>query len=57
MLSVEAVNGLVGRELQERRAAVATHTELGKPEQASTLQLQVDVLAGLLEPVGSTGSR
>ena len=47
LLSPEAVDALVQREIQERRDAVALYTRLGKHEEARTLQAQVDVLLAL----------
>ncbi|NNB84148.1 hypothetical protein HJC10_02920 [Corallococcus exiguus] len=47
LLSPEAVDALVQREIQERRDAVALYTRLGKSEEARTLQAQVDVLLAL----------
>ncbi|MBZ4332993.1 GatB/YqeY domain-containing protein [Corallococcus sp. AS-1-12] len=47
LLSPEAVEALVQRELQERRDAVALYTRLGKHEEARTLQAQVEVLLAL----------
>ncbi|RKG59073.1 hypothetical protein D7X30_15740 [Corallococcus sp. AB011P] len=47
LLSPEAVDALIQREVQERRDAVALYTRLGKHEEARTLQAQVDVLLAL----------
>ncbi|RKG87174.1 hypothetical protein D7W82_14350 [Corallococcus sp. CA049B] len=47
LLSPEAVEALIQRELQERRDAVELYTRLGKLEEARTLQAQVDVLLAL----------
>ncbi|NOK15854.1 hypothetical protein [Corallococcus carmarthensis] len=47
LLSPEAVEALIQRELQERRDAVALYIQLGRHEEASALQTQVDVLLAL----------
>ena len=47
LLSPEAVEALIQRELQERREAVALYMRLGKHDEASALQAQVDVLLAL----------
>jgi len=47
VLSAEAVTALVEREIQERRDAAATLAALGKHDEATALQLQVDVLVAL----------
>ncbi|RKG72965.1 hypothetical protein D7W79_26880 [Corallococcus exercitus] len=47
LLSPEAVDALLQREVQERRDAVALYIQLGRHEEARTLQAQVDVLLAL----------
>jgi uncharacterized protein YqeY len=46
-LSAEAVTAIVEREIQERRDAADAYAKLGRHDEASTLRLQVDVLAAL----------
>lgn len=48
MLSAEAVTAIVEREIQERRDAATAYSALGRHDEASTLRLQLDVLASLL---------
>ncbi|WP_375758616.1 hypothetical protein [Corallococcus exercitus] len=47
LLSPEAVDALIQREVQERRDAVALYTQLGRHEEARALQAQVEVLLAL----------
>ncbi|RKG86302.1 hypothetical protein [Corallococcus terminator] len=47
LLSPEAVDALIQREIQERRDAVALYVQLGKPEEARALSAQVDVLLAI----------
>lgn len=47
-LTPEDVSKLIGRELDERRAAQAQYRALGRNEEAETLGLQLEVLNGLL---------
>ncbi|MCY1046045.1 hypothetical protein OV208_32330 [Corallococcus sp. bb12-1] len=47
LLSPEAVDALIQREIQERRDAVALYLQLGRPEEARVLSAQVDVLLAL----------
>ncbi|WP_426754456.1 hypothetical protein [Myxococcus sp. Y35] len=47
VLSPDAVNALVQREIQERQEAVALYVKLGRHEEASALKAQVDVLLAL----------
>ncbi|RKH69008.1 hypothetical protein [Corallococcus llansteffanensis] len=47
LLSPEAVDALIQREIQERRDAVALYLQLGRPEEARALSAQVDVLLAL----------
>lgn len=47
VLSPEAVNAIIERELQERREAIATFTSLGKTEEVERLTGQLEVLASL----------
>ena len=47
LLSPEAVTAIIEREIRERRDAAATCAALGRDDEASTLGLQVDVLASL----------
>ena len=47
ILSAEAVTAIVEREIQEWRDAAATYAALGRHDEASTLRVQVDVLAAL----------
>ena len=47
-LSAEEVNAIVEHEIQERREAATTYSALGRHDQASTLRLQLEVLASLL---------
>ncbi|RKH06739.1 hypothetical protein D7V97_22200 [Corallococcus sp. CA053C] len=44
LLSPEAVEALIQREIQERRDAVALYLQLGKTEEARALSAQVEVL-------------
>ena len=47
LLSPEAVQALVHREIQERQEAVDLYVNLGKHEEASGLKAQLDVLLAL----------
>ncbi|MBL0696170.1 hypothetical protein [Comamonas sp. JC664] len=47
LLSPEAVQALVQREIQERQEAVDLYVKLGKHDEASGLKAQVDVLLAL----------
>lgn len=47
LLDAEAVASIVEREIQERKDAAATLAALGKHEEATTLQQQIDVLVAL----------
>lgn len=47
VLSAEAVIALLDREIQERRDAADSYAALGRPDEASTLRHQVDVLTAL----------
>jgi uncharacterized protein YqeY len=47
-LSVEAVNAIVERELEERRDAATMYSALGRHDEASRLRRQLDVLVSLL---------
>jgi uncharacterized protein YqeY len=47
LLSAEAVAAIVEREIRERREAAATYAALGRDDEASTMRLQLDVLAAL----------
>ncbi|RKH64469.1 hypothetical protein [Corallococcus aberystwythensis] len=48
LLSPEAVEALIQREIQERRDAVALYTQLGRSEEALTLKAQLEVLLALI---------
>ena len=47
VLDAEAVTAIIEREIQERTDAATTLAELGKHDEAATLQRQVDVLVAL----------
>ncbi|MGE6757459.1 hypothetical protein ACQKGO_05550 [Corallococcus interemptor] len=47
LLSPEAVDALIQRELQERRDAAALYLQLGRHEEARVLRTQVEVLQAL----------
>lgn len=48
ILSADAVTVIVEREIEERRAAAATYTAVGRHDEATRLTQQADVLAALL---------
>ncbi|WP_141324992.1 hypothetical protein [Myxococcus sp. AB025B] len=53
LLSPEAVDALLQKELQARREAEALYVKLGKHEEARTLRAQVELLLALrAEPTG-----
>ena len=48
-LSPAEVSALVGREVEERRAAAASYASHGRPDEAARLAAQAELLARLLE--------
>jgi uncharacterized protein len=48
ILRVEEVTAIVEREIEDRRAAAATYSALGRVDEAETLQLQIAVLVSML---------
>ena len=46
-LTAEEVTAIVEREIRERREAATTYSALGRHQEASALELQVDVLVSL----------
>jgi uncharacterized protein YqeY len=50
VLSPEAVDALIDREIRERREAADGYSKLGRHDEARTLTSQVDVLVALREP-------
>jgi uncharacterized protein len=48
VLTPQAVAEIVAREIRERQEAAAAYSALGRPDEAETLRLEVEVLASLL---------